>query len=317
MDNLDAFISKLYRYGSLIRADNFREWALLQMREMLPFDAAIWGNGALETVKFHNETLIGLPDEYPRMLEQTSEQNPFWTMLKDNMERPVNSIDVMPDDEFYNSEVYQRAFKPSGIERVLATLHHDPRSGLICLLSLYRCDRNRPFSREEEVLQQRLVTHLVQADSHAFFNHLSKQKPQHSDDGVFAVCDHKGYLHEVQPQFLDLLSDNFSNWNGPQLPFEVPSEGEFAHESLRFRAEPLGDLVTLEAWEQGPLDLLTDIERQIVDGISRGLSFKEIARITGRAPSTVSNNLYRIYRKLDVTNRTSLLKLIRSEAQDG
>ena len=79
---------------------------------------------------------------------------------------------------------------------------------------------------------------------------------------------------------------------------------------LCVKSEPLGDMHCILAWPAGPLDSLTDRERQIVYAITQGLSFKQAARRIGVAPSTVANHLYRVYRKLSVNSRTELATLV-------
>jgi two-component system nitrate/nitrite response regulator NarL len=54
---------------------------------------------------------------------------------------------------------------------------------------------------------------------------------------------------------------------------------------------------------------LTSREREIVALVAEGQSNKEIARQLGLTDGTVKIHLHNIYRKLEVTNRTSLTAL--------
>lgn len=307
----DDLVAELYRGSAFIRAEQFQEWALLQLRELIPFDSAMWGSGTLETLRFHSLTLINLPEDYPRTLEKTTEDNPIWKALIENIGTPIDSTKIIPDDRFFGSSIYKRAFGRFSISRLLATLHNEPRGGVLTLISLYRNDPKQRFTVDEKNLKQRAVRHLVNAASHAFFTHLTRTAPGAGVHAPAAVCDREGYLHEVQPQFLDLLQEHFPNWKGPKLPFAVPApDSAFTYEDVCGHCSSLKDKLCLQIWQAGPLDALTERERQVVESVCRGLSFKEIARHEGIAPSTVSNHLYRIYRKLGVRNRTSLAKLM-------
>jgi DNA-binding NarL/FixJ family response regulator len=51
-------------------------------------------------------------------------------------------------------------------------------------------------------------------------------------------------------------------------------------------------------------------EQQVVEGVTQGLSFKQIAKKLELSPSTVSNHLYRIYQKLNINNRSQLADMI-------
>ncbi|MGH8530328.1 MAG: response regulator transcription factor [Nevskiales bacterium] len=315
MDPFDDFVARLYRGSAFIKANHFREWALLQLRELIPFDAALWGSGSVETTKFHTLTLLGVSEDYPRTLEKTSVVNPVWEALLTHPEEPIDSAQLMPDKEFYRTEIYRRCFSKFKIERLLATLHNEPRSGLVTLISVYRSNRRHLFTAEERSLQKRAIRHLVNAASHAFFTHLIRTAPEAYAPA--ALCDREGYLYEVQPQFLDLMEEHFFGWRGPRLPFALPVAGNnFSHYGICGNTTALNDLVCVQIWQEGPLDLLTDREQQVVQDVGRGLSFKDIARNTGIAPSTVSNHLYRIYRKLGIKNRSSLAKLLEPQRRD-
>lgn len=314
----DQFVAAIYRGCAFVPADAFQEWALLQLRELIPFDAALWGSGRRETMRFHSQTMLGLDSRYTLTLEQTTAINPIWRALLAQPEEPVDSAETVPDDEFYASDIYHQCFARFGIERLLATLHRDPRSGLLSLLSIYRKDRSQRFSVQEKQLARRAVQHLVNAASHAFFTHLIRTAPDASAHAPAAICDASGYLYEVQPQFLDLLEEHFPNWHGSKLPFPLDPETRLSsHNGIRCTIEPFMDLLCVQIWQEGPLDKLTEREREVVQEVCKGLSFKAIARKTGIAPSTVSNHLYRIYRKLGIRNRSSLVTLLEEELQHG
>ncbi|MBI3171302.1 MAG: response regulator transcription factor, partial [Hydrocarboniphaga effusa] len=112
-------------------------------------------------------------------------------------------------------------------------------------------------------------------------------------------------------RFLDMLEKNFPGYNRGGLPFAPPPPGATeTHNGICVRSEPLGDLSCVLMWPAGPLDRLTARERDIVYAVTQGLSFKQAARKIGVAPSTVSNHLYRIYRKLGVNSRSQLAGMV-------
>lgn len=53
------------------------------------------------------------------------------------------------------------------------------------------------------------------------------------------------------------------------------------------------------------LDMLTNREKEILELLSKGLMYKEIASQTFLAPETVRKHVYHIYEKLHVTNRVA------------
>lgn len=308
----DRFVSELYRSGLSVPPEGFRAWALHCLKSLIPFDAALWGSGTVRNWRFHTYTLIGLPEEFPQALQDTRPINPMIPKMVSNLDTPLDMESCVPDRKFFRSEFYERAFKPFNIARILSTAHVEPRSGLVSLLSLYRRSKRQSFTPAEKALHKRATFHLFQAASHAYFLHLMRTFIEEREaGGAAAVVDKHGALHEVQPQFLDLLERHFPNQRLHTLPFPTPAPGEtLTVNGVCARGVPVGDLLCVLIWEAGPLDRLTTRERETVFAVTQGLSFKQAARKIGVAPSTVANHLYRIYRKLGVNSRSELANLV-------
>ncbi len=311
-ERIEQCITLLYRSVVSVPPDQFRRWALDSLKAVLPFDSAIWGSGNWDERRFHAMTLSNLPDSFVQALQATAEENPLIAkLMASEHDTPTTMESVCSDAKFYKSNLYKTTFGPYGVERLLSTLHLDRRSGLYSLVSIYRKDRNQPFTVEEQTLQKRLTYHLFNALSHAFFIHLSRTHRDRPAGAASAVVDRYGSYHEAQPRFLDAMGLHYPKHVANQLPFAVPEPGETRMVSpLCLKAEPMGELTIVHCWPMGPLDRLTSREREIVLAVAHGLSFKQAARRIGVAPSTVANHLYRIYRKLGVNSRTALADLI-------
>lgn len=319
---LDEFISHLYRAAPSVPPDQYRVWALEQLARVIDFDAAFWGTGNQARIQFHYVNQIGLDDNYATRLVETMDINPIRDGVLNNLGKPVDMSDVISDEAFYQSALYQRLFQPYGIERILASGHVDTHTGLYTLLSLYRFDRKHVFTPEERERQQHLIYHLVSAVSHAFFLHLrvGQGLQETMDQSASAICDQQGCFHEVQPRFVALLNEHFPERQASSLPapiinaisqmMQANSPYRIELNNLSVEMSPLGALVMLNLRPLGPLDQLSDREKQIVDLVCKGLTFKEVARSVDLAPSTVSNHLYRVYDKLGISSRTELALLV-------
>lgn len=312
MDPIDHFISRLYRSTQHIELAKFRYWALNELQTLIDFDAAIWSTGHLSTRTFHTHTTLGLPQDFPDQLIQHLPINPISKLLFARVGEPVDMSDVVDDDTFFSSEIYTRVFKPHNISRILSSVHIEQRSGIYTLLTLYRKDQAQPFTINEKTTYQRALFHLLQSASQACLLNL---KATHSDNiKQTAICDKYGIYHEAESQFLDMIEEHFPNHSEQSLPFDVPSENSKNMISgLLTSSEKLGDLYRISIRPSSPLDELTQRELQVVDGVSQGMSFKQIAKQLTLSPSTISNHLYRIYQKLHITNRTELADLMRAQ----
>lgn len=318
LDPVDRVIARLYRWALAVPPGHYRTWALEQIQRVIPHDGALWGSGSRTQLRFHTVTLNGLPADFATTLEATSAINPILPRLLQQYDTPVDMAEVLPDTEFFSSEIYRRAFQPYGIARILSTSHHDARSGLGSLLTLYRKNPEQRFTELEKQRQKRLTFHLFMAASHAYFLHLMKTQAERPLGAGAAVLDRHGNFHEAQPRFLEMLDERFPNRGPQQLPFALPEPGQtLAFQDLMVRGEALEDLLLVTIWPAGPLDRLTAREREIVYCVAQGLSFKQAARKIGVAPSTVANHLYRVYRKLGVYSRTELASLVHPQPGRG
>ncbi|RRJ82470.1 response regulator transcription factor [Aestuariirhabdus litorea] len=307
---LDPLIGRLYRETSRIALDHYRRWALEQLQEVVAFDGALWSSGHISTMRFHTNTLLGVPPALAEELLTLRAINPLTDRLQASPGEPIDMAEVVDDERFYRSEIYLRCFKPKGIERILSSLHLDERSGLTTLLTLYRFSRQNPFSLADKQVQRRMLFHLLNAASHNCLLHLDRHQPA-NPGSVTALCDRHGIYHEVQQDFLDCMEQCFPGKAASRLPFEIDrGEVELAQQGYCLQREPIGELFCIDVWPRGPLDGLTLRERQVVDAICRGQTFKASARELGLSPSTISNHLYRIYHKLGVASRHELATLM-------
>ncbi len=311
MATLDEFISAIYRHGVDEPNCDFRQWALAELQNLIPFDAAIWGSGPISKPRFHTVSTFGVSRDFARALEATMHENPLLPAIGERPGVPIAMDEVFPDRKFYRSPLYRSTFQPFGIERILSSHTVEPRSGLHTLLTIYRFDRKQKFTADEKAVQTRAIYHLIHAAAQAFF--LAVTRPCDNPTREFgAVCDREGVFHEVEEAFLDLLDESFPTRPQNRLPFVPPQPG-FAGpiEGMYIQAEAFDDMMLLRARHTTPLDQLTDRERDVVEQVCDGLSAKAIGRDLGLAPSTVSTHLYRAYRKLGVESRTALAHMVK------
>lgn len=308
---LDTFISRLYRSTQSVSIEHFREWALKELQTLISFDAAIWSTGHLSTRTFHTHTTSGLPKSFPDELLASLSINPISKELFSHVGDAVDMEDVVGDDVFYKSDIYQTIFKKYHINRILSSIDIDKRSGVYTLLSIYRHDKGHSFLPAEKRIYQHALFHLKEAASHACILSLK----DHSDDPLAqcAICDDHGVYHEAESAFLDLIDDHFPAHQAQILPFSLPSQGDkITLNSLIIHNKKLGDLYRVSIRQESPLDTLTQREQEVVDGVTQGLSFKQIGKKLSLSPSTVSNHLYRIYQKLNINNRSQLADLVQT-----
>lgn len=306
---MNEFIGNLYTATSKIELSEYRHWALAQLQQVIDFDGAIWTNGHQHTAMFHNQTLFNVSELLSKNLLQYLTINPMADVLLSKLGNPIDMQDLLSDADFYKSEIYLKCFKPLGIERILSSVHLNERTGLFTLLTLYRFNRDQPFSEQDKCIQKKALYHLLTAAEHALFLQLEHEQ-QHANCHR-AICDTQGYLHQIQPSFLALLDQHFSHCNLQKLPFILPPiQQETFINGLKINVEPFDDLYIVELSIPDIFDQLSDREKQVVQAMAQGLTFKLAAKELSLSPSTVSNHLYRIYQKLNIGSKSELLKLL-------
>ncbi len=329
MLSTDEFISQLYRSIGQVPLVEFRPWALETLRSLIHFDGAVWGTGHTSTREFYTHTHIDVSKALFDDLQASQSINPIYqhhfhhVLNTEKIERsttpqsverigkPVDMSDLMPDEEFFQSDLYQQHFRAHDIERILSSMHLNERSGTFTLLTLYRYDRTQKFTEQEKEIQQKLLYHLIAAASHAYFVELQQR---HGDTPVAnALCDCDGNYHEVESEFLDLMESFFGDTAQSKLPFAIPEKNSVIN-GLHVSREKLGELFYIGIRPEQALDKLTAREKEVVEGICTGLTFKTIARNLGLSPSTISNHLYRIYRKLGINSRSELAALLETKS---
>jgi DNA-binding CsgD family transcriptional regulator len=316
----DQFISQLYRGSAQVALADFANWALDLLQQVISFDGAIWATGHNSTQEFHTQTSVDVDSEIFKRLKETLDINPIFEQLMLNTGCPVDMADVINDQAFYQSPIYQQCFKPFGIERILSSMQLDDRSGIFTLLTLYRYDREHIFTEHEKNIQQQLLFHLLSASAHRQFLALKESStepnaaasPLNDHHSKHAICDAAGIYHAVSSGFLDIIDCYDVAQQTQKLPFTIKAQNSsYSEGKLQISQAKLGDLYRISIRLKNQLDDLSDREKQVVAGICQGNTFKQIAKQLNLSPSTVSNHLYRIYLKLAINSRSELVSLAR------
>ena len=133
-----------------------------------------------------------------------------------------------------------------------------------------------------------------------------------------ALLDHEGRIEKADAQFPLLLKAEFRN----ALPHRVPEELRismlegrvYEGRAICGRFSPVGSHHVCELREAGLLGLLSPREKQVIRRFAAGLTVREIAKDFGVAMSTVHSQIASAYRKLDVSDKASLSRVVERES---
>ncbi len=312
--SIDKFISLLYRQAATIPLENFSLWALDLLQQVIPFDAAIWATGDINSEQFHTQTSLNISPEIFSNLKKHLHINPIYATLIANKGQAADMSEVLNDNDFYQSDLYRDCYKPLAIERILSSIHLDEDSGVFTIVSLYRYNRQQVFTLAEKQKQNRLLYHVVAAAAYRQVLALNEHGQINNGELASALCDKEGVYHAVEDKFLALIAPVVTS-NSQSFPIAIANKkNKFSLADLHFTQQKVGQLFRLTVRKKSVIDILSEREKQVVAGICQGSTFKQIAKQLHLSPSTVSNHLYRIYDKLNVHSRSQLVTMLQKQS---
>lgn len=313
--SINELIVGLYRYGRDVPMAGFQQWALERVREVIPFDSALWRAGGDAPPSPDAICLHGQPSElmetYIRdgwhardFLRARCAANPGTT---------YSITDVITLERWHALPMYRRFARRFGIEWALCTHQIEPNLRLKSVISLWRADPQQPFNDEDRAHMQLLVPHLVEsmrANRLWQFLATASLSPIGSAPAM-AVCDRSGRLHDCTSAFSRLLRIEWPEWAGVVLPSPLAARlgnGRFDGGRIDVDCTQLGDQWLLTARSGGAAKRLGARERQAAQLYAQGLTYRAIAERLGVAPATVRNQLRASFVKLGVSSKLELAR---------
>jgi DNA-binding CsgD family transcriptional regulator len=317
LESVSPLILCLYQFGRDVPIESFRRWALDRLRELIPFDSAMWGTGsespqAINSVFLYNQprTLI---DDYVQGGWQAQDflRNACVTYPSET----INLANLISREDWHRTALYRKFTRKYGVEWILCTAQVEPVSSLNAFISLWRSDTQKPFTEAERRCKQVLMPHLIESMRiNCLWNfHAAAMPTTYRRTHAMALCDRAGILHECSRAFTALIRSEWPQWQGAKLPSALVSSlsrGRYAGKHIDVSVSPVNDQWLLRADSLGLTDRLGRREREVAAMYARGMSYREIAQSMGLAPTTVRNQLRTGFKKLGVNSKVELARLL-------
>jgi DNA-binding CsgD family transcriptional regulator len=304
----NQLVLSLYREGRDVPLARFQDWALEQVRTLIPFDSACWGNAAMELAAVHWLHLYGcdpsIIDAYPLVQEKDF----FRTALMAAPGICLNLSDLTSRASYLATSLYRDFGARYQIEWALATLLINPATSLSEFLTIWRHDPDQPFSDAERQIKELLMPHLVEAYRVVRLRHFLRDKGLRHN--AWAIIDKRGCVQELSPGFNSCMHDIWPGWHGNRLPEPLAkcvlngnpyTSNEFKFETIRSETFRF-----TEVKPHNMLDKLTTREIEIVSRYAIGSSSSDISVVLSLSPTTVRNHIANCYKKLGVNNKVEL-----------
>ena len=173
------------------------------------------------------------------------------------------------------------------------------------------------FTEDERHFLSATLEHLVCAERLARrFQALLREARVGALEPIgFAIVDAVGVIESADPVFEDYLRRCHDAWDGRTLPFEINlADEQLKHtqscRGLFFRIDKAAEKLHVRVSNDRRLPSVSTRELQVARKLAGGLTFKEIARELGLAPSTVSTHAYNLYDKLGFRRRAQLVEWV-------
>jgi DNA-binding CsgD family transcriptional regulator len=308
MSKVNQLILSLYRDGRELPLSQYQDWALEQVKGVVPFDSAWWGSAAMEPARIHWLHLYNcdaaIVDDYQPYLEIDF----FRAKLMAQPGVSVNMADLISRHQMVRHPLYKNVGKKYKIEWSLGTLLVDTVSSLAEFLTLWRHDPKQPFTEVQRQIKQELMPHLAAAFLAVQLRHFLRGVDTRNK--AWALADDHGFLRQASPAFVQAVRQHWPQWQGNLLPQPLADNAlqaqKFINKTLAVDFAKSGNLRFLEVKPKSLLDKLSARELDVVRAYSQGQTYTGIATLLGVAPATVRNHIAHAFAKLGVANKAEL-----------
>jgi len=222
----------------------------------------------------------------------------------------------LPESSRHSPELEAYAIR-YGHEHGLVTGFHNPQSGVLASVSLYRASKARPFSEAQRQLMEALFPHLQEALKVSQTLQAERYREASGGRWSVAVADMGGVLCFAEPRFIAAVQ---MEWPGasehtiPRALFQhllATPHQPFAGRCIVVTVLLTKRLIFLKVRAREELDNLTQREREIAELVATGLTHKEVAKTRKISPATVNNHLRAIHERVGARNNADLAAQLR------
>ncbi len=310
MQQLGSFLLNLWR-GALEKPDHeFKDWALSEVKTLIPFDSCAWGKGRWinEQPVVHHIHLHNLPGDF---IESWLRIQHEYKLTRDVTEHSNRTFNVDMAREYRNTDTYNTYCKEYRIEHILGTGCTDPDTSLLSMMVFHRSNISQPFTEQERAIKEIIFPHLLEAARMNWLKNLPNEFSAYPNSSVntLAACDNTGLLHVAMPSFVAIFRKEWSSWKGPFVPEDVlktAQDQSYIGQSIVISFLSMNELTLLRARTKVAADKLSSRELEIAQHISAGNDYKTIAQNLDISPATVKTHTSKIYLKLGINDKAQL-----------
>lgn len=308
LETFSALLLSVYELARHVSIDEFQSEVLYAIESCISHSSAWWGRASIQNdgPHLHRTHLKNLSERYLSDWKAMREKDITVQKVFDD---PGQAVIIRFADSDTPLELKSLG-KEHGINQLMCVIAIDPVTQLCEHVALYRSHGEPDFTQSDVDTLTNLMPHLVSATATNQLRTLYNLRESVNHHRVaFAICDKKGVLQMTEPTFTALLLTDFPEWKGPQLPPEL-YESEYCGENITLSFDRIGGLLLMQARYRDQSDQLSSREKSVAKLMNEGMTYKMIARQLDIAPNTVRHHIRSMYQKLNIHNKTELIRLI-------
>ena len=331
-EDSNELLTRLYALTQEQPIEHFQNAALVLLKAVVPFDAAIWGSatvapGGIDIHSFHlhnktpdmvadYEEVKHLDSASSRMFNKSKATQAFDTnsFFDARQKRPIRDFMVKFEQPHFLLTTDVKA-------------KTNNESSLLHWITLYRAKQNAQYNPSDVKWLQLFSPHLKQALALNWSAHLSQAAVKMIGAGAASkpcyasgIADLKGNVYGHDFNFMALVSKACGEdyVHSSVLPIGLTTalalgKPSFVWQQMVVNCHAEHGLVILRMRGQTRADSLTTREKEIAMLVTKGRTYKQVAAELGNAPNTVRNQLQTIYNKLQVNNVAELIRAMPDE----
>lgn len=299
----------LYRTAESRSTKEFRDAALAEVQQLLPFDGCVWSTCRLGGSQPwpHLWALDGAPPDMRRLFETDPDGHHSLELAKLTLENPR----IWAVEEMTPGSPMALFTADAGMRQVIIISDWNETLEVFNILIFGRRDLRQPFDEGDKALLTLLLPHLQAAVA---LNVESRTRATlvnriAGNVGLAIVCDDTIVMEETG--FAEILRQAWPRHVGPGLPLPIREALKTGKTVVSCDGATIhlmygDDHVLLLAAPPSVLHALTRKEFAIASDFAQGKSYKEVARDHGLPPETVRSRLRSVYEKLSVSDKAEL-----------
>lgn len=301
------FLLELYHDASECTPDELRLRVLRNLQRFIPFDFGVWGGGWADGRLVTDLTVLNQSEAILGDWGTVADHDAFCDLTLNRLGTTARFDDV---PEYRASLAYNEHWRQFDASHMMATILGEKTDGYVSFVGLCADDRPMTFSDSERGFKQMLMPHLSQA---LRMNRELCTGRAAMEDEAIALVDQQGWVLCTQGPFRDFA---MQEWRGgiaqlPAVMMGVLKRGNrWRGELLDARMSRFGSNYFVHLSVHSTLSGLSPREREVAGLFASGMTNKQVARALGTSPSTVRNQLVRIYEKLGISSKAELAGLV-------